>query len=411
MLSDKSFSVAGESNPVSMDAEVLPAWQDSGTIKVLSLVEATFVTGPAKSLMEFAAISAQATPEFPSVNNVVVTFQRPSSGTTFLESAGRAGLEVNVIREGFAFDPRIVPELRRVIAHHRPHIIQSMNFKSHFLMRLLGIQKRYKWIAFHHGYTWTDLKNSAYNQLDRWSLKKADAVVTVCAPFAKELEAFGVCPERIVVQHNSIRPFSPAPQEQVSQLRLKLGIPDNALVLISVGRLSREKGHIDLIDAMAEAQASFKNSPPLRLVIVGDGPERLAIDERIKERGLSDVVISAGFQSEVAPYYQIADIAVLPSHSEGSPYALLEAMAAGVAVVATTVGGVPEIATHDKTALLVSRNNPTELAASILELLKSSQLRERLSAAARERVLDYDPETYRLNMTELYRRVLSKPAK
>ena len=135
--------------------------------------------------------------------------------------------------------------------------------------------------------------------------------------------------------------------------------------MISVGRLSQEKGHIDLIDAMARVQASFKDGRPLRLVIVGDGPERLAIDGRIKELGLGDVVISAGFQSEVAPFYQIAHVAVLPSHSEGSPYALLEAMAAGVPVVATTVGGVPEIATHDKTALLVSRNNPTELAASV----------------------------------------------
>ena len=103
---------------------------------------------------------------------------------------------------------------------------------------------------------------------------------------------------------------------------------------------------------MARVRADYKAGHPLRLVIVGDGPERPAIEKRVKELALSDVVITAGFQSNVAPYYQIADIAVLPSHSEGSPDALLEAMSAGVPIVATTVGGVPEIATDGEDALL-----------------------------------------------------------
>jgi glycosyltransferase involved in cell wall biosynthesis len=285
-----------------------------------------------------------------------------------------------------------------------------MNFKSHFLVRLLGLHRSCKWVAFHHGYTWTDFKNSLYNQLDRWSLRKADAVVTVCSPFARELEKFGVHRDRLVVQHNSIRPFVPVSQEEAAQLKAALEIPENAITLLSVGRLSKEKGHIDLIDAMARVLADYKAGNPLRLVIVGDGPERPAIEKRVKELALSNVVITAGFQSNIAPYYQIADIAVLPSHSEGSPYALLEAMSAGVPIVATTVGGVPEIATDGENALLVQRQNPAGLAARILDLISNAQLRERLSAAGKERVRHYDPQTYRRNMVELYRRVLSSPA-
>jgi len=412
MLGDRSISVDQERARGSSSAVTWsPKGDSTGEIRVLSLVEATFVTGPAKSLMEFAAIAANPGEGLPSVRNAIATFQRPSSGTTFLQSAKSAGLEVEVIREGFAFDPGVIRQIREVIAKQRPHIIQSMNFKSHFLVRLLGLQQNCKWIGFHHGYTWTDFKNSLYNQLDRWSLRKADAVVTVCAPFARELEEFGVRPERLVIQHNSIGPFVPVPQEEATKLRITLGIPENAITLLSVGRLSKEKGHIDLIEAIAKARSGYKGERLLRLVIVGDGPERPAIEKRVKELALSDVVISAGFQANVAPYYQIADIAVLPSHSEGSPYALLEAMSAGVPIVATTVGGVPEIATDGENALLVQRQNPGELAARILDLISNSQFRERLSAAGKERVRHYDPESYRRNMVDLYQRVLSSPAK
>ncbi|MGE5111575.1 MAG: glycosyltransferase [Acidobacteriaceae bacterium] len=399
----------GRESPAAVARPEIPDLPE--TIRALSLVEATFVTGPAKSLIEFAAASSAADDDLPSVRNAVITFQRPSSENAFLESAERAGLKVDIIRERFAFDPGIIPQLRKAVREQQPEIIQSMNFKSHFLVRLLGLQRGRKWIAFHHGYTRTDLKNTLYNQLDRWSLRKADAVVTVCKPFAKELQQCGVAAERLVVQHNSIRPFVPATREQVERCRATLGLPPDAVVLLSVGRLSREKGHVDLIDAMAVVCRSAKLPRPLRLVIVGEGPERSAIEQRIAELKLREVVVLAGFQSEVAPYYQLAEIAVLPSHSEGSPYALLEAMAAGVAVAATSVGGVPEIAADGETAILANARQPAELAARILQLVQDPQLRERLGRAAQRRVKDFDPASYRRNMIELYKNVLSRPAR
>jgi glycosyltransferase involved in cell wall biosynthesis len=315
-------------------------------------------------------------------------------------------LDVSLVHERFAFDPRVIPQLRSVIAEKKPDIIQSMNFKSHFLVRLLGLGRARKWVAFHHGYTWTDLKNSAYNQLDRWSLRGADAVVTVCIPFARELESLGVEKDRLTVQHNSIRPFVPSPEGEVKELEMKLGLKPGDFTLISVGRLSREKGHADLIEAMAPVRASAKR--PVRLVIVGDGPERAALQAKVAALKLEQSVTFAGFQSEVTPYYQIADIAVLPSHSEGSPYALLEAMAAGVPALATSVGGVPEIAKDNETGFLVERENPDRLATRILELMEDQAARQRVSRAARERVDEYRPETYRTNLTQLYLRVLAE---
>ena len=401
-------SVSVEREPNRGVTNTASNWPVDKPIRVLSLVEATFVTGPAKSLMEFAATSSVQVSDLPCVQNSVVTFQRKASRGEFAKRARDWGLDVSVVREGFAFDPRVIPQLRSVIALKKPDIIQTMNFKSHFLARLLGLGERRKWIAFHHGYTWTDLKNGAYNQLDRWSLRKADAVVTVCIPFARELESFGVKPDRLMVQHNSIRPFAPGPEDKVKELKAKLGLTSDNFTLISVGRLSREKGHADLIEAMALVQASSRN--PVRLVIVGDGPERAALRSKVAALKLEQSVIFEGFQSDVTPYYQIADMAVLPSHSEGSPYALLESMAAGVPALATSVGGVPEIAKDNETGFLVERECPERLGARILELMEDEALRHRVSRAAKERVNDFNPETYRKNLTQLYLRVLAEAA-
>ena len=115
-----------------------------------------------------------------------------------------------------------------------------------------------------------------------------------------------------------------------------------------MGRLSREKDHLSLLRAVSQLR-----DLNMQLVIVGEGPERVAIESAIRELALSDAVTMTGQVPSAEPYYGIADVAVLSSLSEGSPNALLEAMAAGVPVVATAVGGVPEIVTHRESALLI----------------------------------------------------------
>ena len=94
--------------------------------------------------------------------------------------------------------------LRRIVEQRAPNIVQTHNVKSHFLMRQSGLWRRQPWVAFHHGYTTTDLKMRVYNQLDRWSLRAAHCIITVSHAFARELARAGVPPERICVLHNSV---------------------------------------------------------------------------------------------------------------------------------------------------------------------------------------------------------------
>jgi len=172
--------------------------------------------------------------------------------------------------------------------------------------------------------------------------------------------------------------------------------------VLSVGRLSREKDHATLLEAMSLLPERLA----AHLLIVGEGPERQRIEKKIASLGITENVSLIGQQTSAEPYYGIADIAVLSSRSEGSPNALLEAMAAGVPVVATDVGGVPEIAVHGDTALLVQPGDPGELAESMGRLIREPQLASGLAVRAKQVVRErYAPEQRTKRLAEIYRKV------
>jgi glycosyltransferase involved in cell wall biosynthesis len=174
---------------------------------------------------------------------------------------------------------------------------------------------------------------------------------------------------------------------------------------LAVGRLSREKGHADLIRALAYLRP-LEPSLKVRLVIAGDGPERSRIARLASALRLSEQVTLVGQVSRIQPYYAAADLLVLPSHSEGSPNVLLEAMAASLPIVATTVGGIPEIVTHQESALLVEPRAVPTLAAAIGCLLRDEPQARRLAAQARLAVRRHAPEARRRALMEIYRELV-----
>ena len=385
-----------------------------GTIKLLALMEATTVTGPAKNLINFgqrARSHEWAAAGLPRVETFIVTFDRAlgegaahtGASNKFVEAARAAGLEVDVIRERFRFDPRVVEQLRRVVERRAPDVIQTHMVKSHFLVRLSGLGARRPWVAFHHGYTTTDLKMRAYNQLNRWSLPAATRVVTVCGQFARRLERAGVSAERVSVRHNSVSAPANVSREEAEELRAAIGVTRDERMVLAVGRLSREKGHVLLVEALGELR---RQNPALKfkLVVVGDGPERPRVEGAARARGVSDALVFAGHRGDVRPFYAAADALALPSHSEGSPNVLLEAMAARVPVVATAVGGVPEIVSHEESALVVPPRDARALAAALARVLVEPALAARLAARAAERAAShFSPDSYTRSLIEIYR--------
>lgn len=384
------------------------------TIKILSIVEATTINAVAKNVLEFHRAARELheqSPDFPQIVACIVTFERNRVADQppgeFVSAARQSGLEVVVVPERRRFDLGVLPALRNVIEQQQPDIVVTHSVKSHFLLWRSRVWREFPWVAFHHGYTTTDLKMRAYNRLDRWSLPIADRLVTVCEAFARELASTTrVAFEKIAVQHNSVRPRRASAADEVRALRSRLGIANDERVVLTVGRLSREKAHIDLLAAYKLLQDT---SPGVasRLIIVGDGPERGRLEAAVAVQGLKERVIFTGQVSDVYAFYAAADVFVLPSHSEGSPNVLLEAMAASLPIVATAVGGVTEVVKHEESALLVPAQDPNALAATIARVLTDQELAERLTTTSTTLIAErFTPQKYVRALVEIYREVI-----
>jgi glycosyltransferase involved in cell wall biosynthesis len=199
-----------------------------------------------------------------------------------------------------------------------------------------------------------------------------------------------------------------APQvakEDVSALRDRLALSADARVILCVGRLSSEKGQADLLAALRLLR---RDRPQLaiKLILVGDGIERPTLERAAAAPDLASAVIFAGHSSNVWPYFSLADVLALPSHSEGSPNALLEAMAAGVPIVACKVGGVPETVEDGSSALLVPPSNPAAMASALARVLEDRALAARLVTNASERLVTrFSPEARYQALLGVYRAV------
>jgi glycosyltransferase involved in cell wall biosynthesis len=399
-------SVTDSSRPVaSPDSGRQPvSGQPSGAIRIMTILEASSVTGPAKAVLEFAREASQPGAH-PKIDLSIVTFLRRTKVNSFTETIKAIGLPLDVVAEQGRFDFGVIPQLREVVERRQPHIIWTNSVKSHFLIRWSGLNRKAKWVAFHHGYTTTDWKTRGYNYLDRWSHHGADRLVTVCGKFAKDLEKIvGIPAARIDVEHMPLRALGPVPPETAAAMRRSLGIAGDAMVLLSVGRLSKEKGHADFLRALALMRDAGEREP--EVLLVGDGPERAALEALCAELRLHDSVHFPGHQADVRPFYGVADLFVLPSHSEGSPNVLLEAIDADVPIVATAVGGIPEIVENEVSALLVNRQDETALAMAIRRMLCDVALRDRLRSQARLVLAQHTPEQYFRHIAQVFETVL-----
>lgn len=218
-------------------------------------------------------------------------------------------------------------------------------------------------------------------------------------------EHIGLSPARLVVIPNGIE-LLPQPAVDKAAVWAELGRPRPEMVIGTVGRLEPVKGFPYLLEALAQLAPAY---PAVHLLIVGDGPERTALEAQAHRLGLGERVIFAGHRTDVPLLMGGMDLFVLPSIWEGMPNVVLEAMAAGLPVVATAVGGTPEIVVEGETGLLVPPRDPAALAEAMERLLADPALRLQMGRAGRDRVQQYfDIErTIRLN-EELYNTLINE---
>ncbi len=214
-------------------------------------------------------------------------------------------------------------------------------------------------------------------------LRPATRFIAASEHHAQRLVGSGVAPARVAVVRNGIEAGTFERGERAAT-RAALGVAPEAPLLLVPARLHAAKGHRDLLAALPEVR---RGHPGLQVIFAGEGPERAALATAARGLGLAGVVRLLGHREDIPDLLAAADVVVLPSRAEGLPAALLEALAAGRAVVATAVGGVPEAIRDGHEGRLVPAGDAGALAGAIGDLLAAEAARAALGAAGRARVL------------------------
>jgi glycosyltransferase involved in cell wall biosynthesis len=290
-------------------------------------------------------------------------------------------------------------ELARLLRRERPDILHASSSKAGVLGRLAALVAQVPVRIFTvHGWAFAAHSGIA-SRLYRWADRLVEPFTTVTICVSNHDREAGVAartctPERTVVIPNAVN-VAAAPRSRPGERKRPL--------IVAVGRLKAPKDFPTFIQALSRLRIDSFDA-----LIVGDGPDRARLEEQIEALGLSDRIRLAGERRDVPRMLATADAFVLPSASEGHPVSILEAMAAGLPVVASRVGGVPEQVFHEETGLLVEPGDPGELAAALERLIGDPFLRRRLGAAGRARAeLAFGLDTFRRAHVEVYSRELT----
>ncbi len=298
----------------------------------------------------------------------------------FAEELRSAEIPVATMDRRGPWDARVVQRLLRLMTRERPDIVHTYLFFA----SLLGVPAARMTGAPAVVVSQRSSYEAGVAPFWRWVARRlhrnADKVIVNSRAAVLEEEAAGVPAERLLYVPNGISAWAEPHCE-----RAALGLPPGPLALC-VGQLTKEKGHRHLIQAWSDVR---RGQPRATLALAGDGPLRGDLEAAAREARIGDAVLFLGPRDDVPRLIASADLVVLASLTEGMPNAILEAMAAGRAVVATRVGGIPDLVIDRETGILVPRAEPAALAAAIMALLDDPSRRARLGEAGRRRAREH----------------------
>lgn len=333
----------------------------SEPITIIELRDTYEVGGPGKTIIEtFRALD----PDRFRCHLAVFLASGETGQTPFVRAAQACGMPVHFIRGVNRYDPRLVLELASLSRRLRADIVHAHEVKSDAIAYLASRARRVSIVTTLHGWIGNSWKQRALIALDRRLVPRFDAVIAVSGRIRDEAAAAGVPSDRLHLLHNAIVVERYHRTGDTGFLRQLIGRDLPSPIVVSIGRLSPEKGHADLIDALGIAAARGRC---LSTVLVGDGPERSRLLEKIKSLNLEGSVHLVGHVESPERVLQEVDLMVLPSHTEGLPNAALEALVMEVPVLATNVGGTPEVVRDGDTGGLVEPRTPAALAAALID--------------------------------------------
>lgn len=326
------------------------------------------------------------------------------------EELRKLSLSVTVIPEKNHNALTVAYRLAKIFRTVRPDIVHTHKYKDSILAtiaaRIVGVPHVIRVV---HGMPepfkgLSNVNMFLYTIVDRFVVGSlVDRIIAVSSDIERALvRVYGAI--RVWRIHNGIDLDVVQVRTERLEKRKEWAFAETVTLVGTVGRLVPVKGHTVLLEALHILQ---KSTRPVNLLIVGDGPLRGHLEDEVRRRGLEAVVRFAGYQAESYDFINMMDVFVLPSLHEGIPMVLLEALALQRPVVATRVGGVPEVIQDGRTALLAEPSNASSLARLIQQLAEDPTLAARIGKAGRTRVeTEFTARTMAGNTAELYEQVL-----
>lgn len=317
------------------------------------------------------------------------------------EELGALGYPCLTVTAAAAFSPALIRQLNAALHECRADCVHVIGYKAVFHTAIAGLIHRSRpWVSTVHG--WLErrnIKEQCYKRLEVLALRRATRVVVLSNFYYQLLAQRGFSPDRLRlipsgIDVNNWAPIKPRNGSLNSNRRTCIGI---------LGRLSEEKNHRMFLRV---AERLVQERLPVHFVIAGDGPLRDKLDQQIRASGLTEFVTMAGMMDR-HDFFQLCDILVSCSRIENLPYSIMEAMQCSLPVVATAVGGVPDLVIADQTGILVPSDDDAAMAAAVRRLMADRELAEQLSTAARQHIADgYSLEHCAKLHYELYRDVV-----
>jgi glycosyltransferase involved in cell wall biosynthesis len=320
----------------------------------------------------------------PAYRSAFLSFAERGLCRPFLAEARRQGFEAVELAHNAPHLWRAAGEVADHLRRLRADVLCCSGYKPDVVGWLAARRAGVPAVAIAHGWTAATFRVRCNEALDRLVMRWMDATVCVSEAQAVKVRRAGVHPRRVAVIRNAVRaePFE-HPDPAGRKVLEGLFASPPARVVGGAGRLSPEKG----FDRFVEAAALVARADPgAGFVLFGDGPLREALARRIAARGLEGRFVLAGFRTDLGRFLPHWDVAVLSSFTEGLPVIVLEAAAAAVPVVATAVGGTPEVVEDGRSGYLVPPGDPAALAEGILKLLRSGPRRRDMGARGRQLV-------------------------
>jgi glycosyltransferase involved in cell wall biosynthesis len=369
-------------------------------MRVVHLMASPFYGGPERQMLGLAR-------HLPSeVESVFLSFEERGLAQAFLDEARRHGYEAKSLVHNtpryFACVREVADELRRLKAD----LVCCSGYKPDLVgwraARRVGIPV----VSISHGWTSATWRVRCYEKLDKIVLRWIDAVVCVSKAQADKVRAVGVPEAKITVIQNAIGEEAFVEPDAANRAEMAgwFAHPPRWLVG-AAGRFSPEKGFAVLIEAAALVA---QQRPEVGFLLFGDGPLRSDLERLIVQCGLQQNFVLPGFRTDLTRFLPNLDLAVMSSYTEGLPVILLETGAAGVATVATSVGGIPEVLVDGRTGYLVPSGDASAMAQRIVALLDNEMGRQAMGRAARDRVRrEFSFAAMSRQYHDLFRRLVS----